>query len=676
MQIHQVLPALSYGDAASNHAIEIMGILRGSGYSSNIYAKYIHPKVSKFAKPLDKYEKNASNTVIYHLSLAGLDVSDFVRRLPDKKVLIYHNVTPHHYFKGINDTLYDLCKRGREELKLFDGITKLALGVSEYSRRELEQYGFKDSGVLPIILDYTKYAIQPDEKTMRAYATSDYVNLLFVGRIAPNKRIDDLIKIFYYHKKINLKSRLFIVGSYESTEKYLAQLQELVKNLGLTDVIFTGQVSFEELIAYYRMADVFICMSEHEGFCVPLLESMYFHIPIIAYNATAVPYTLANCGVLVNEKRYDEIAEMVQLLITDKGLRKRIIEVQNERLKDFEWLKLREQLKKYIEQLNNSTETVELPLKHKFAKYPLVSIVICTYNRAHYLERCIKSLKKQTYPNFEIIVVNGPSTDGTNHVLNSYSKIRVVSQEKLNGLSFARNLGINASNGEIIAFIDDDSIADENWIAYLVEGYTDESIGGIGGPVFDITGNWHQFKNGYVSKAGISSFIHENDLKYNDPNGRFFNYLMCTNSSFKKDVLYEVGLFDIIIKYYLDETDVCVRMIKSGYKIKHIDNAIICHEMIEGHNRKSPYDLNWTEIMKNVIYFTLKNFRSEFLSYTFRPVQSLFWWLKYFIPPYLNKDISLKQLLDIYLKLVKGAMKGYKDGLVLNIKKLYGCGDK
>jgi len=660
MQIHQVLPALSYGDAASNHAIEIMGILRGSGFSSNIYAKYIHPKVSTFAKPLDMYKKNAANIVIYHLSLAGLDVSDFVRRLPDKKVLIYHNVTPHHYFKGINDTLYDLCKRGREELKLFDEITKLALGVSEYSRRELEQYGFKDTGVLPIILDYTKYAIPPDEKTMRAYATSDYVNLLFVGRIAPNKRIDDLIKIFYYHKKINLKSRLFIVGSYEGMENHFARLQELVKKLGLTDVVFTGLVSFEELIAYYRMADVFICMSEHEGFCVPLLESMYFHIPIIAYNATAVPYTLANCGVLVNEKRYDEIAEMVQLLITDKGLRKRILEVQNERLKDFEWPKLGEQLRKYIEQLNNSTETVELPLKHKFAKYPLVSIVICTYNRAHYLERCIKSLKKQTYPNFEMIVVNGPSTDETNQVLYKYPEIQVVRQKELNGLSFARNLGIAASNGEIIAFIDDDAVADENWIMYLVAGYTDDSVGGVGGLVYGPQKTHLQFDRGTINKCAIPTAIRDKDMKLRKDE---FSIIMGTNSSFRKEVLYEVDGFDPYFRYYHDESDLCVRIAKKGYRIVYQREASVIHDMLEGHNRNSHYDLNWTEIMKNVIYFTLKNFRSEFSSYIFRPVKSLYWWLKYFTSLYLNKDISLKQLFGIYLKLVKGAMKGYNDGI-------------
>jgi glycosyltransferase involved in cell wall biosynthesis len=428
---------------------------------------------------------------------------------------------------------------------------------------------------------------------------------------------------------------------------------------------------FEEMVAYYRLADVFLCMSEHEGFCVPLLESMYFGIPIIAYNATAVPYTLANCGVMVNEKRYNEIAEMIHLLITDERLRKRIIAVQNERLRDFKRSKTEGELRKYIEQLNNSTETVELPLKQKFAKYPLVSIVICTYNRAHYLERCIKSLKKQNYPHFEIVVVNGPSTDETTVVLNNYPKIRVVSQEELNGLSCARNLGITASNGEIIAFIDDDAVADENWIRYLVEGYTDKSIGGVGGPVFDITGNWYQFKNGYVSKAGISSYIHENDVDYNNPEGRLFNYLMGTNASFIKDILYEVGLFDETIKYYLDETDVCVRVIKAGYKIKHIDNAIMCHEMVEGHNRKSAYDLNWSEIMKNEVYFTLKNFHGEFLSYTLRPVKSLLWWIKYFIPLYLNKDISLKQLFSIYWELVKGALRGYKNGLAQDKKERY-----
>ena len=667
LQIHQVSPSLSYGDAVSNHAIEIRDILRKLGYDSNIYVKYIHPEVSKFAKPLDKYKKNAANIVIYHFSLAGLDVSDFVRQLPDTKVMIYHNMTPYQYFDGVNDTLYDLCKRGRDELKQFNGITKLALGDSEYNRQELERHGFKDTDVLPIIIDYSKYESEPDKETMRKYDNSGYVNLLFVGRIAPNKKIEDLIKIFYYYKKINLKSRLFIVGSYEGMEKYLARLHKLVKNLDLSDVVFTGHVSFEELIAYYRMADVFLCMSEHEGFSVPLIESMYFNIPIIAYNATAVPYTLANCGVLVNEKRYDEIAEMVQLLISDAALRKKIVAGQNKRLNDFERSKMEEKLKKYMDYLINSTEKEDIPLKNDFEKNPFVSVVICTYNRANYLERCIKSMKKQTYPNFEMIVVNGPSTDETDQVLYKYPEIRVVRQEELNGLSFARNLGIEASNGEIIAFIDDDAVADENWIMYLIVGYTDDSVGGVGGLVYGPQKAELHFDRGTINKCAIATAIQNKDRKLKKGE---FSILMGTNSSFRKDVLYEVDGFDPYFRYYHDESDLCVRIAKKGYRIVYQRDAFVIHDMLEGHNRKSfPFDLNWVEIMKNVIYFTLKNFRGEFLSYTFRPAESLFWWLKSYIPPYRNKNISLKHIFDIYRGLVKGAMKGYKDGIIVNRNK-------
>lgn len=296
----------------------------------------------------------------------------------------------------------------------------------------------------------------------------------------------------------------------------------------------------------------------------------------------------------------------------------------------------------------------------------LVSVVICTYNRGKYLERCIKSLKSQSYSNFEIIVVNGPSIDETDTILKKYPDIKIIFQRELNGLSIARNLGVEACAGEIIAFIDDDAMADKNWIRYLVDGYTDEYIGGVGGPVLDITGKNYQFKNGFISRYGIPSFYNDHDLNYNQPDAKFFNYIMGTNSSFKKSVLYKVGLFDSDIKYYLDETDLCVRIIKSGYTIKHVENAIVFHEMAEGYNRTSTYDLNWREIIKNVIYFILKNFPGELESYTIRPIGALFCWSKYFICLSLKREISINQLIIIYFKLIKGAIDGYKDGVVAN----------
>jgi glycosyltransferase involved in cell wall biosynthesis len=314
MEIHQILPTISPGDAIGNDVIEIRDILRKWGYKSDIYAQNIHPKMN--AKRYTDYKKVSSkdNLLIFHFSI-GSEVSDFVKTLPDRKILIYHNITPHKYFIGINDYLANLLKTGRNELKSFAEITDLALGDSEYNRLELQELGFKNTDVLPILVDFEKYN-NPNHKLLERYE-DDYMNILFVGQISPQKRQGDIIKAYYYYKCINPKSRLFLVGNYEVSERYYEQLQELVRRLKLKDVYITGRVDFKDMVAYYKLADVFLCMSEHEGFCVPLLESMFFDIPVIAYNSTAMPYTLGKAGILIKEKNYEEIAEMINLLVED-----------------------------------------------------------------------------------------------------------------------------------------------------------------------------------------------------------------------------------------------------------------------------------------------------------------------------------------------------------------------
>lgn len=346
MEIHQILPTISPGDAIGNDVIEIRNILRKWGYKSDIYAQNIHPKMSKIAKKYIAYKKVSSkdNILIFHFSI-GSEVSDFVKTLPDKKIMIYHNITPHKYFIGINDYLANLLKNGRNELKSFAGITDLALGDSEYNRLELQELGFENTGVLPILVDFEKYN-NPNHKLLEKYR-DDYMNILFVGQISPQKRQGDIIKAYYYYKCINPKSRLFLVGNYEGSEKYYKQLQELIRKLKLKDVHITGIVDFKDMVAYYKLADIFLCMSEHEGFCVPLLESMYFKIPIIAYNSTAIPYTLGDSGILIKKKNYEEIAEMINLLVEDIDLRNKIIKKQNERLKDFDKKKVEKNLKRY-----------------------------------------------------------------------------------------------------------------------------------------------------------------------------------------------------------------------------------------------------------------------------------------------------------------------------------------
>ncbi|HWQ20769.1 MAG TPA: glycosyltransferase family 4 protein [Methanotrichaceae archaeon] len=351
LRINQILAALEYGDAIGNEALAINELLRSWGYKSKIYADGIHPKLVDMATHSKKYKKSSSeDLVIFHFSI-GSEVSKFVKTLPDKKIIIYHNITPPHFFWGINDSLVYLLRKGREELAEFADITDLALGVSEYNRRELVDLGFKNTGVLPLLIDFNKYAKEPDQRVLAAF-DDDYINLVFVGRIVPNKRDEDIIKMFYYFNKyIEPRSRLILVGSYKGMDRYYSMLQNLVSRLNLNNVYMTGHVSLEELIAYYKVADVFVSMSEHEGFCVPLLESMYFGVPILAYSSSAIPDTLSGSGVLLKEKRYEEAAEMAYLLATDADLRDKIIRKQRTRLRDFDAKIVEAKLKKYIEEV-------------------------------------------------------------------------------------------------------------------------------------------------------------------------------------------------------------------------------------------------------------------------------------------------------------------------------------
>lgn len=345
MEIHQILPTISPGDAIGNEVQEIKRVLNEWGYKSEIYAQNIHPKIN--AKKYTEYKKVSSkeNILIFHFSI-GSEVSEFVKKLPDKKIMIYHNITPPEYFCGVNETLVNLLGNGKKELRSLVDHIDLAVGVSEYNRLELQEMGFKNTDVLPIIINFHEYS-SPNKKLLSKY-DDDFVNFLFVGRVTPHKRQEDIIKVFYYYKLINPKSRLFLAGSYEGCEIYSDYLKKLIQDLNLKDVHLLGKISFNDLISYYKLADIFICMSEHEGFCVPILESMYFEVPIIAYKSTAIPFTLEDTGILVKEKNYCEIAEMVNVLIEDEELRSTLVKKQKDRLENFKREKIISQLESIL----------------------------------------------------------------------------------------------------------------------------------------------------------------------------------------------------------------------------------------------------------------------------------------------------------------------------------------
>jgi glycosyltransferase involved in cell wall biosynthesis len=333
MQVHQFLPVLDRGDAIGNHVMALRNLLRRNGFASEIYVWRAGKGMKGECLPYGRYREVSSpeNVAVLHFSI-GSPLSGYVRSLPDKKVMIYHNITPEKYFVGISEHVYHVAKAGRKELASLAGCMDLCFCDSEFNRRDLTALGYENVHVVPLLMDFSLLDVPADGGIQNKYGDG-WKNLIFVGRVAPNKKQEDVIRVFYYYKKYtNSHSRLFLVGTSRQTPRYQVILENLVERLGLADVVFAGSVTQAELVAYYKIAHAFICMSEHEGFGVPLVEAMYFKVPIIAYDAGAVPETLGGSGVLVREKNYQAIAELLNLLLENEDFRSEVVRAQDARL--------------------------------------------------------------------------------------------------------------------------------------------------------------------------------------------------------------------------------------------------------------------------------------------------------------------------------------------------------
>jgi glycosyltransferase involved in cell wall biosynthesis len=328
-RVPQLLAALSYGDAIGNEALAIQAQLRRAGYASDIFAERVHPRMARLARPLWEYrEVSSPDTVcLFHFSI-GSAAERLIHVAPDRVVVVYHNITPAEHFLGFHHHLTRLCHHGRRELAAFTTRAELALGDSEYNRRELEAAGYARTGVLPIVLDLAAYRERPSPVVARRLADGRR-NVLFVGRVIPNKRLDDVIRSFaLYQRHFEPASRLLLVGDQRGHERYYARLLELAEALRVREVVFAGQVDHDELLAYYLAADAFLCLSEHEGYCVPLVEAMLFGVPVIAFDAGAVRETLRGGGVLLTDRRPELVAELLGAVTAEGALRRAVLASQ------------------------------------------------------------------------------------------------------------------------------------------------------------------------------------------------------------------------------------------------------------------------------------------------------------------------------------------------------------
>jgi glycosyltransferase involved in cell wall biosynthesis len=346
VRIDQWVPALHRGDAIGDSARLMRDAFRRWGFTADVYALELDADLAGDGRRFAEWRAGgADDVVILHYAVPS-PLTAALRELSGRRILLHHNITPPGFFVGWDPEMVRICQEGRDGLRTLAGHVDLALGDSEFNRRELAQAGFDRTGVLPIYLDFARYRERPGRVLLRQLRDGR-ANVLFVGRVAPNKRCEDLIKLAAcWRRFIDTNLRLLLVGKLPRRRTgggeplprhYFDALQSLMYEEGFTpaEVVFTGHVSHSDLLACYAGAHVFVSMSEHEGFGVPLVEAMLMDVPVLAYSAAAVPFTLDGAGVRFEAKRFDEVAEMAHALASDAALRRAVLAEQRRRLADF-----------------------------------------------------------------------------------------------------------------------------------------------------------------------------------------------------------------------------------------------------------------------------------------------------------------------------------------------------
>lgn len=355
MRVFQLTNGMMDGDAVSNHVLEIDARLRRWGYTTDIFAEYIAPEMESRVRPDTECAdllNDSDSLLIYHHSIYNPNYRYFLQAR-GKRILVYHNITPAHFFRGWDARLEMQCVLGREALKELAAVADLSLGVSGYNQQELIQAGAlpEKTGVLPIFLaDFDAHSA--DDALLHRLKQKGATNWLTVGRVVPSKGIHDLIRLFgVYQRAINPDAMLYIVGSM-GIPTYNDALFKLTQSLGISDnVVFAGRVSDVHLTTYYQAADLYVITSYHEGFCVPAVESMHFGVPVLSRKTTAVPETLGDAGILFTHLGYEPVAEMAHLLVSDLEIRAQVIQKQKERLQAFNSNGVESKLQQFIDKV-------------------------------------------------------------------------------------------------------------------------------------------------------------------------------------------------------------------------------------------------------------------------------------------------------------------------------------
>ncbi len=356
MNIHQLLSGAGPHDAITNEALGFRAQFGRWGWGGRDFAVHLAPGLNGAVRPMKRFTPSPEDLLLLHHS-AGTPKLRELLALPNRKLLLYHNVTPPWWLWEQAPVQAVQCAVGREQLPELVRSVDVAAADSAFNAQELEAAGASHAEVIPLLIDLSRLGTAPVEDA--ADRQPDAPTILFVGRLSPHKRQDELIRAFALYRRHRAPdAQLRLVGD-PISGAYLRHLHALADELTPGAVTIETGLSNAELGHRYRTADVFLCMSAHEGFCIPLVEALQFGVPVIARPAGAVPDTVGDAAVLVDDPDLAVVAELVHLVVNDAELRRELRRRGHERVKAFSPEAVAAKLRAAIEATARSRVAIE-----------------------------------------------------------------------------------------------------------------------------------------------------------------------------------------------------------------------------------------------------------------------------------------------------------------------------
>lgn len=384
------------GDATGQAALHLQLLLRRLGHSGELYAGEVGAGLESLARPAAELRPRPEDLVLYHHGIAS-PLSGRLMLLPCRRGVVYHNITPPRFYRGT--PLEEPLVAGRAQLAAMAPLVELALGVSQYNCAELRAAGYRRVHTVPLFVEPERFATPVADRALLARLGGARPTVLCVSRVAPHKRFEDLLALHAELLKIRPQARLLLVGGYAPGSSHFRSLQRTAR--GLRGVEFLGRLGHAQLVAAYRAADVFVSMSEHEGFGVPLIEAMAAEVPVLAYAAAAVPETLGGAGIAFDTKHFSLLAELVAEVGESQELRRRLLEGQARRLKELSAEASQQALAQALQGV------VEPPRRRVPARRrPRVAVVVQRYGEVTGgAERHAQQVAEQLAPHWDITVL-------------------------------------------------------------------------------------------------------------------------------------------------------------------------------------------------------------------------------------------------------------------------------